>query len=88
MIFGEMALIEGSARHASIIASRDVLLVKVNSHCYEAILKKMPQLADEIKLIASARREELLQSRNEIIMESEDLNKSSFFLEIRKFLKR
>jgi small-conductance mechanosensitive channel/CRP-like cAMP-binding protein len=62
--FGEMALMTGQPREATVIAETDVECLRVDRHDFEGILKKRPEMATEISRILAERRVGLLAARD------------------------
>jgi CRP-like cAMP-binding protein len=81
--FGEMALLTGAPRRASVIAKTDVECYRLDKEAFEEILQARPSIAEEVSHIlavrsaqldsatqdidASASQRDLSQSRNEIL---------------------
>lgn len=63
--FGEMSLMTGEARTASVIAATDLLTYRIDKPAFEAILRETPSLADQIAEILVARKSELTAVRDE-----------------------
>jgi CRP-like cAMP-binding protein len=61
--FGEMALISGDARAATVIAKTDVECYRLDRASFQALLLQRPGLADEISKVISSRRGGLEQVR-------------------------
>jgi CRP-like cAMP-binding protein len=62
--FGEMALMTGQPREATVIAETDVECLRVDRHDFEGILKKRPEMASAISRILAERRVGLLAARD------------------------
>ncbi len=54
--FGEMALMTGAAREATVVATTDVLCLRVDHDDFSELLKRRPQIATEISEILADRR--------------------------------
>jgi small-conductance mechanosensitive channel/CRP-like cAMP-binding protein len=54
--FGEMGLLTGQARTATIIAESEVLCYRLDKHGFEAILKARPELAEAMSRTVTARQ--------------------------------
>lgn len=81
--FGEMALLTGAARRASVLAKTDVDCYRLDKDAFQAILQARPTIADEVSHILALRsaqldsamqdidsvasRLDISQSRNEIV---------------------
>jgi small-conductance mechanosensitive channel/CRP-like cAMP-binding protein len=61
--FGEMALMTGQPREATVIAETDVECLRVDRKDLERIIKDRPEVASEISAVLAARRVELLAVR-------------------------
>jgi small-conductance mechanosensitive channel/CRP-like cAMP-binding protein len=53
--FGEMGLLTGQARTATIIAESEVLCYRLDKHGFEAIIQARPELAEAMARVAAAR---------------------------------
>src|SRR6185295_20316637 len=62
--FGEMALMTGQPREATVIAQTDVECLRVDRYDFEGILKKRPEMATVISHILAERRVGLLAARD------------------------
>jgi CRP-like cAMP-binding protein len=54
--FGEMALMTGAAREATVIAASDVQCLRVDRDDFSALVRKRPQIATEISAMLAERR--------------------------------
>ena len=64
--FGEMSLLTGDARSATVTASTGAVLYEIGKHALEPLLQKNPQIAEQICQIVATRRAEntgLLEGR-------------------------
>jgi small-conductance mechanosensitive channel len=61
--FGEMALISGDARAATVIAKTDVECYRLDRASFQALLLQRPGLADEITKVIGSRRNDLERVR-------------------------
>ena len=61
--FGEMALMTGQPREATVIAECDVECLRVDRKDLESIIKNRPEIASEISVVLAKRRVELLAVR-------------------------
>ena len=63
--FGEMSLMTGEARTATIVATTDMHCYRVDKAAFELVLHDTPQLADQIAEVLVARRSALTAVRDE-----------------------
>jgi small-conductance mechanosensitive channel/CRP-like cAMP-binding protein len=63
--FGEMSLMTGEARTASVVAATDVVCYRVDKPAFERILRETPSIADSIAEVLAARRMALEAARDE-----------------------
>jgi len=63
--FGEMSLMTGEARTASVIAATDVVCYRVDKPAFERILRETPTAADSVAEILATRRMALEAARDE-----------------------
>jgi len=63
--FGEMSLMTGEARTASVIAATDVVCYRVDKPAFQRILSETPAIADGIAELLAARRMALEAARDE-----------------------
>ena len=61
--FGEMALMTGQPREATVIADSDVECLRVDRNDFEGIIKSRPEMAQEISEVLAKRRVELAAVR-------------------------
>src|SRR5690606_26908798 len=59
--FGEMALLTGDKRSATVVALDDLELIAIYKQCVKLILEKRPELAEEFSKIILAKKEGLSQ---------------------------
>jgi small-conductance mechanosensitive channel/CRP-like cAMP-binding protein len=64
--FGEMALVTGAAREATVIARDDVECLRVDKDDFREVLAGRPELAQEISTILAQRRVELESAREHL----------------------
>ena len=57
--FGEMALLSGDARTATVIAKTDVECYRLDRAAFQALLGARPELAEEVKRVVSSRNSDL-----------------------------
>jgi CRP-like cAMP-binding protein len=63
--FGEMSLMTGEARTASVVAATDVVCYRVDKPAFERILRETPAIADSIAEVLASRRMALEAARDE-----------------------
>jgi len=63
--FGEMSLMTGEARTASVIAATDVVCYRVDKPAFQRILREAPSIADSVAEVLATRRMELDAARDE-----------------------
>jgi len=63
--FGEMSLMTGEARTATVIALTDLITYRIDKPAFEKILRETPELAEQIAEILVARRTALSAARDE-----------------------
>jgi len=63
--FGEMSLMTGEARTASVVAATDVVCYRVDKPAFERILRETPAIADSIAEVLASRRMALDAARDE-----------------------
>jgi small-conductance mechanosensitive channel/CRP-like cAMP-binding protein len=61
--FGEMAVMTGQAREATVVAETDVECLRVDREDFKGILKNRPEIAQEISGVLAQRRVELVAVR-------------------------
>ena len=59
-VFGEMGLMTGEPRHATVIAKTDVECYRINKKSFESIMQSRPALAEEFARILTERNEQLV----------------------------
>jgi CRP-like cAMP-binding protein len=64
--FGEMALVTGAPREATVIARDDVECLRVDKDDFREVLAGRPELAQEISTILAQRRVELESAREHL----------------------
>jgi len=57
-ILGEMALLEHGTRSADVVATSDSRLIVISRRAFAGLLEKFPEIAEDLKSLASARAEE------------------------------
>jgi small-conductance mechanosensitive channel/CRP-like cAMP-binding protein len=68
--FGEMALMTGEAREATVVALSDVDCLRIDKEGLQSILTKRPQIAQEMSVILAQRRVELRAVRDNLDAEA------------------
>jgi small-conductance mechanosensitive channel/CRP-like cAMP-binding protein len=63
--FGEMSLMTGEARTATVIAATELLCYRMNKTSFEEVLKETPAMADQIAEVLVMRRTALSAARDE-----------------------
>jgi small-conductance mechanosensitive channel/CRP-like cAMP-binding protein len=63
--FGEMSLMTGETRTASVIALEDVVCYRIGKPTFERILRESPEVAEQIAEILADRKEELTAAKDE-----------------------
>lgn len=63
--FGEMSLMTGEARTASVVAATDLVTYRMNKSAFEAVLRETPSIADQIAEVLAMRRSALSAARDE-----------------------
>lgn len=64
--FGEMALLTGEQRTASVVAATDVELITIDRSGFRAVLVHNPAIAEDISTILSERRDALSQAEGDV----------------------
>jgi CRP-like cAMP-binding protein len=65
-VFGEMALMTGAAREATVVARTDVECLRVDKEDFKDILEKRPEIAQEMSTLLAQRRVELVAVRDNL----------------------
>jgi CRP-like cAMP-binding protein len=68
--FGEMALMTGAPREATVVATSDVECLRVDKEDFQKLLGKRPEIAQEMSSILAQRRVELLAVRENLDAEA------------------
>lgn len=84
-VFGEMGLMTGAPRAATVAARCDSVCFRIDKESFEDILRARPALADEIARIISERHTELDAVRGEDHAEVADRDADSLLGKIRRF---
>lgn len=70
--FGEMSLMTGEKRSATVVALTDVVTYRIDKVAFEALVRSRPEIADDIADLLAERRSRLLEAREA----SDDLSRS------------
>ncbi len=68
--FGEMGLMTGEARSATVVAETDVLCYRLDKQAFQQILSRRPEIAEDISNVLARRRIELEAVRGELSEEA------------------
>jgi small-conductance mechanosensitive channel/CRP-like cAMP-binding protein len=63
--FGEMSLMTGETRTATVIAAQDLECYRISKRTFERVLRESPEIADQIAGILAARREALSAAKGD-----------------------
>jgi small-conductance mechanosensitive channel/CRP-like cAMP-binding protein len=63
--FGEMSLMTGEARTASVIAASDLTCYRMSKNAFEQVLRETPTIADQIAEVLAMRKNALSAARDE-----------------------
>ncbi|HEU0033579.1 MAG TPA: mechanosensitive ion channel family protein [Kofleriaceae bacterium] len=63
--FGEMSLMTGEARTASVVAATDLVCYRMDKHAFQQILRDTPSIADQVAEVLVMRRTALTAVRDE-----------------------
>lgn len=63
--FGEMSLMTGEARTASVVATTNVVCYRLDKQAFELVLRELPALAEQIAEVLATRRSALTIARDE-----------------------
>jgi small-conductance mechanosensitive channel/CRP-like cAMP-binding protein len=85
--FGEMALINGEARSATVVAKTDVECYRLDRALFQELLCARPEIAAEVKRTVGSRKPDLEQARDAFarIPESADEHKARLLTRIGRF---
>jgi small-conductance mechanosensitive channel/CRP-like cAMP-binding protein len=85
--FGEMALISGEARSATVVAKTDVECYRLDRASFQELLQARPEIAAEVRRIVGSRKPDLEQARDAFANapESVDEKKARLLTRIRRF---
>jgi CRP-like cAMP-binding protein len=71
--FGEMALVTGGRREASVVALSDIECLRVDRAAFGALLERRPEIAQEVAEVLAQRRVALDAARENLDAASRDL---------------
>jgi small-conductance mechanosensitive channel/CRP-like cAMP-binding protein len=80
--FGEMGMMTGEPRSASVVATSDVECYRLDKEGFRTILTKRPQIADEVSGLLAHRNVELLAAREGLSEESKASQRHSMQAQI------
>jgi small-conductance mechanosensitive channel len=85
--FGEMALLSGEARSATVTAKTDVECYRLDRASFQSLLASRPEVASEVKRIIGSRKPDLEQARDAFarVPESLDEKKARLLTRIGRF---
>jgi small-conductance mechanosensitive channel/CRP-like cAMP-binding protein len=85
--FGEMALMNGAARSATVTAKTDVECYRLDRASFQELLRARPELASEVHRVIGSRKSDLEQARDAFarVPESIDQKKSRLLTRIKRF---
>ena len=63
--FGEMSLMTGEARTATVVAATDMLCYRIDKPAFQAVLRQSPTVVDDIAEVLAARRMALSAARDD-----------------------
>jgi CRP-like cAMP-binding protein len=87
--FGEMALMTGDARTATVVAKTDVECWRLDRGSFQQLLQTRPEIAEEVKSVIGARRGELERAREAFAAAAVDAGaarQANLFGRLRRFL--
>ena len=85
--FGEMALISGETRSATVMAKTDVECYRLDRASFQELLRTRPEIASEVRCVIGARKPDLEQARDAFarVPESVDEKKTRLLTRIKRF---
>jgi small-conductance mechanosensitive channel/CRP-like cAMP-binding protein len=86
--FGEMSLLSGDTRSATVVAKTDVECYRLDRASFQELLAARPEIADEVGRIVEMRKPDLEQAREafaNVRIETTDPKKVKFLTRIRRF---
>ena len=84
-VFGEMGMMTGAPRAATVAARTHAVCYRIDKACFEDVLRARPELADELAEVMSARHTELEAVRREHQIAASDNGEESLVARIRRF---
>ena len=63
--FGEMALLTGEVRSATVVATTDLTCYRIDKHGFETMLRARPELADAVADVLADRKVALATARDQ-----------------------
>lgn len=89
--FGEMGMMTGATRSASVFAQTDMLCYRLDKGAFQEIISRRPEIADDISHVLARRRVELEQVREELSEEAmrllKDKTQTALLDRIREFFR-
>lgn len=85
--FGEMSLLTGDPRTASVIANGDVRVLEIDAEVFRQLGDISPQTVEQVGIAAAARRAELVAARSNARSSAVAEPPANFLKRMRKFLK-
>jgi small-conductance mechanosensitive channel len=88
--FGEMALLSGDARSATVVAKTDVECYRLDRASFQELLATRPEIVEEVARIAGARKPDLEHARETyaaLKLQPEDADQNGLVSRIRGFLR-
>lgn len=89
-IFGEMALISGEARSATVIARTDVECYRLDRASFQELIAGRPEIAEQVKQVMGARRTDLERARSAFALSGnggQDTAQPTLMGRLQRFLK-
>lgn len=84
--FGEMSMLTGEARTATVKAIEDVVVLEISAADFRALAEANPALIDHVSAVVSTRRTGLEEARAHAVAVAAPEAKQSFLARMRKFL--
>ena len=85
--FGEMSLLTGEPRSATVVARGDVVVVEIEAELFRKLGSQSPQAVEQIGVAAVARRSELDHVKNVVRGAAVAVAPATFLSRMKKFLK-
>jgi CRP-like cAMP-binding protein len=79
-IFGEMSLLTGERRKATVVAENEVHLVEISKEDIEPVIKANPDLLEKLSAILARREEENIERRKSMERIPAETNRKEAFL--------